>query len=114
MFFRTNFDSIFARRFLSFGAFFGLLVVGFLLLLPAHANAAASLYLAPSSGSFTIGSTFTVSVYVNTGGQAVNAVEANLSFPDLNLSIRHQTKLTRSCLLSIFYYFYQFLYQLKS
>lgn len=42
-----------------------------------------SLYIGPPTGTFTVGSTFTVSVYLNTGGQFVNAIEANLSFsPD--------------------------------
>ncbi len=41
----------------------------------------ASIYLGPASGTFTVGSTFTVSVYLNTGGQSVNAVEINLKFP---------------------------------
>lgn len=47
----------------------------------------ASLYLGPSSGTFTVGSTFTVSVYLNTGGGFVNAVEANLSFPPEKLQV---------------------------
>ena len=52
----------------------------------AHA-ANASLYLSPSSGSFPEGSTFTVSLYVNTGGQAVNAVQADLTFPRDKLQV---------------------------
>ena len=40
----------------------------------AYAVGAASLYVGPSSGTFTVGSTFTVSLYLNTGSQAVNAV----------------------------------------
>jgi len=61
--------------------------VGFLALLPSMAQAAASLYVAPPSGTFTLGSTFTVSIYLNTGGQAINAVEANLSFPPDKLQV---------------------------
>ena len=48
---------------------------------------AASIFVGPSSGTFTIGSTFTVSIYLNTGGQFVNAVEANLSFPPDKLQV---------------------------
>lgn len=48
--------------------------------LPALAGG-ATLYLSPPSGTFTVGSTFTVSVYMNTGGQDVNAVEVDLRFP---------------------------------
>src|SRR3989344_1619297 len=52
-----------------------------------YAVGAASLYVGPSSGTFTVGSTFTVSLYLNTGSQAVNAVEANLSFPPNKLQV---------------------------
>jgi len=54
---------------------------------PIAGAAGASLYLAPSSGTFTVGSTFTVSLYSNTGGQSVNAIEANLSFPPEKLQV---------------------------
>ncbi|MDO8537175.1 MAG: cohesin domain-containing protein, partial [bacterium] len=67
----------------------GLLAIAGLLFAaaPSRAEAAASLYVNPPSGSFTIGSTFTVSIYVNTGGQAINAVEANLLFPPDKLQV---------------------------
>ena len=68
--------------------FFGLLVgVSALSIQPLRAQAAASIYLSPSSGTFTLDSAFTVSIYLNTGGQSVNAVEANLSFPTDKLQI---------------------------
>ncbi len=54
---------------------------------PASADAAASLYIAPPSGTFTIDSTFTVSLFLNTGGQFVNAVEAYLSYPPDKLQV---------------------------
>lgn len=44
-------------------------------------NAAASLYLSPSSSTVVQGSTLTVSIRTNTGGVAVNAVQANLTYP---------------------------------
>ncbi|MBI3588896.1 MAG: hypothetical protein HY093_00570 [Candidatus Liptonbacteria bacterium] len=47
----------------------------------------ASLSLAPATGTFTVGSTFTVSLFLNTGGQAVNAIEANLNFPTDKLQV---------------------------
>lgn len=43
--------------------------------------APASLSLSPASTSAIIGSSFNVGVYVNTGGNAVNAVQANLTYP---------------------------------
>lgn len=46
-----------------------------------EALAAASLSLSPGSGTYGVGSTFTVAINVNTGGEAVNAVEAVLTFP---------------------------------
>lgn len=48
---------------------------------------AASLYIGPAAGAYTVGSTFTVSIFLNTGGQAVNAIEANLSFPPDKLQV---------------------------
>ncbi|MBI4085097.1 MAG: hypothetical protein HY432_01140 [Candidatus Liptonbacteria bacterium] len=64
-----------------------LLAAFFVFFSGVSAEAAASLYLAPPSGTFTLGSTFTVSIYVNTGGQAINAIEANLSFPADKLQV---------------------------
>ena len=55
--------------------------------IPAHANAGVTLYLNPSGGTFEVGSTFTVSISLNTGGQAINAVEAGLRFPPDKLQI---------------------------
>ncbi|MCK4554534.1 hypothetical protein KAU19_06290, partial [Candidatus Parcubacteria bacterium] len=40
----------------------------------------ASLYLAPSSGSYTIGNTFSIDVRVNTGEASVNAAQGSLVF----------------------------------
>ncbi|MDO8537185.1 MAG: cohesin domain-containing protein [bacterium] len=64
-----------------------LMVGGVFLALPHFAQAAASIYVQPVGGTFTVGSTFDVSVYVNTGGQSVNAVQANLSFPPDKLQV---------------------------
>jgi hypothetical protein len=47
----------------------------------AHAQAGAVLKLAPSAGTFYVGSTFDVSIVVDTGPQAINAVAAELRFP---------------------------------
>jgi len=41
----------------------------------------ACLYLSPSSGSFLVGSTFSVSVFLNTEGNEINVVWAELKFP---------------------------------
>lgn len=41
---------------------------------------AASLYISPASGSFGVGSTFTVTVRTDTQGQSINTTEASISF----------------------------------
>lgn len=53
----------------------------------ANAIGQASIFVGPATGTFTVGSTFTVSIYVNTGGQSINAVEANLAFPPDKLQV---------------------------
>ncbi len=40
----------------------------------------ASLYFSPNIGTFFIGSTFNVSIFVNTGGSNINAVKVDLKF----------------------------------
>ena len=53
--------------------------------------AGASLYLSPGSGTFFIGSTFDVSIFVNTGGNNVNAVKVDLKFDPRILQIASPT-----------------------
>lgn len=70
--------------------FLGFLLVawGWFFVFPQVSEAApVSLYLGPSGGTFTVGSTFTVSLYLNTGGSSINAIEANLSFPPDKLQV---------------------------
>lgn len=48
----------------------------------AHQNAqAATSYFSPSSGNFIVGNIFTVNIFVNTDGAAVNNAEAVINFP---------------------------------
>lgn len=64
---------------------FFLLFFSVFLNLPKDCYAAgASLYLAPSTGTYVIGSSFRVSVMVNSGGENINAAEGNISY-DTNL-----------------------------
>ncbi len=51
----------------------------------------ASFYLAPSRGTFFVDSTFDVSVFVNTGGEDVNAVQVDLKFDPKKLQITNPT-----------------------
>jgi len=60
--------------------------------LPVKAEAAgASLYFSPASGTFFVGSTFDVSIFVNTGGNNVNAVKVDLKFDPRKLQIASPT-----------------------
>jgi len=64
----------------------------FFSLYPAVSHGAgASLYLSPGSGSFFVGSTFDVSIFVNTGGENINAVQASLSFDPKKLQVASPT-----------------------
>jgi len=72
--------------------FFFLLVLALcFFVVPSVKAESASLYLAPSSGSFLIGSVFTVSVFLNTEGNEINAVLAEISFPPNKLQITSPT-----------------------
>jgi len=51
----------------------------------------ASLYISPSSGSFLVGSTFTVSIFVNTENNEINTVWAELNFPPDKIQITSPT-----------------------
>ncbi len=53
----------------------------FLFVSSKSVSAAAYLYFYPSKGSYAVGSTASVTVGVNTGGQAVNAVSAYVNYP---------------------------------
>jgi len=69
-----------------------LILLFFTFISPNKANAAgASLYLSPASGTFFVGSTFDVSVFVNTGGEDVNAVEINIKFNPEKLQVASPT-----------------------
>lgn len=77
-----NWKKISKKLFFSF-VFLGI----FILFSPAKANAAGTLYLTPASGSYAVGTTFIVSVHVNTGGETVNAVSAYINYPSNLLDV---------------------------
>ncbi len=56
--------------------------VVFLIALPTQA---ATLYFSPSSGSYEVGKTFSVSIYVSSADQAMNAASGIISFPQNKL-----------------------------
>lgn len=54
-------------------------------------NKTASLYVSPASGTFLTGSTFSVSIFLNTKGNEINAIELNLKFPTQILQVTTPT-----------------------
>jgi len=60
-------------------------------ILPITAQA-ASLYFSPSSGTHAVGTSFTVSVYVSSADQAMNAASGVISFPADKLSAEALSK----------------------
>lgn len=64
----------------------GIFVLG-LLLFAGHRAHAATLRLSPASGSFILGSTFDVSLILNSEDISVNTIEAELLFPPDKLQI---------------------------
>ena len=60
--------------------------------LPEAAGAAgASLYFSPASGTFFVGSTFDISIFINTGGEDVNAVQVDIKFDPQKLQVASPT-----------------------
>lgn len=57
------------------------------LALPAGAQDGASLFLAPASGLYNVGSTFSVTVKVNSGGVPINAAEGTVIFNTNELAV---------------------------
>jgi len=72
-----------------------LIVISFVLIFIGWSSvvkaAGASLYLSPNSGTFYVGSTFDVSIFVNTGGEDINAVQTDLKFDSKKLQIASPT-----------------------
>jgi len=66
----------------------GLILTGIIFLLgfKSGASASAGFYITPSSGTYYSGNTFTVRIYISST-EAINAVEANISYDSSKLSI---------------------------
>lgn len=58
-----------------------------LLLLSTLSANAARLFLSPSAGSFTVGSTFDISIFLDTENELVNAFDVTLLFPPEKLQV---------------------------
>ncbi len=57
-----------------------------------HFASAADVAISPSSGSYSVGQSFTVTLQTNPQGKSVNAVEAKLSFDNTKLSVTGVSK----------------------
>lgn len=55
--------------------------------LPSQAAGFATLLLGPSTGTFIVGNTFTVSVFLDTGGESANALDIYVAFPPDKLQV---------------------------
>lgn len=71
-------------KILKLTTFFFAMAIG--IFFASRANA-ASLYFSPSSGSYRLGETFQVSMYVSSADQAMNACETSIGFPVDKLEI---------------------------
>lgn len=67
------------------------LVSIFFISLPSIASA-ANLYFSPSSGDYKVGKTFSVSVYVSSANQAINAASGIVSYPADKLEVTSLSK----------------------
>ena len=61
------------------------------LVVPSAKAAGVSLYLSPQTGTFFVGSIFDISVFVNTEGNSINAVQVDLKFPPEFLQVTSPT-----------------------
>lgn len=68
-----------------------ILAFAFLAIMPQFAHA-ASLYFSPFSGSHAVGTTLSVSVYVSSADQAMNAASGVISFPSDKLEVTSLSK----------------------
>ncbi|MCK4592560.1 hypothetical protein KAT63_03950 [Candidatus Parcubacteria bacterium] len=69
------------------GGFVFIFLILFFLTTPIAKASGASLYLSPNSGTFYAGSTFDVSIILNTGGNNVNAISADLKFDPKKIQV---------------------------
>ena len=63
----------------------------YFLLAPQALGESVSLYVVPSKGTFLAGSTFSLSLYVDTKGSKINALEVDLIFPPEVLQVTTPT-----------------------
>ena len=83
--------TFFAKAYTYFSFICAFFVLVVLAVQPVYAASTATLYLAPGSGTRTVGSVFSVALKVNTGGTPANAFEATVNFPTNLLTVTQTT-----------------------
>ena len=79
---RLDYEQTLSRENMNFRILFAIFF-GVILILPGRVEA-ATLSLSPSSGTFSVGSTFDASLLLDTNGKSINAIAVSLSFqPDM-------------------------------
>ncbi len=68
------------------------LLLGVVFLCIAHISFAAEVVVSPSSGSYNVGQSFTITVQANPQSKSVNAVEGKLTFDSSKLSVTSVSK----------------------
>ncbi|MDO8264967.1 MAG: cohesin domain-containing protein [Candidatus Parcubacteria bacterium] len=68
-----------------------ILLMFFWIFVPPAKAEGASLYLSPAGGTFFVGSTFDISIFINTGGNNINAVNVELKFDPKKIQIASPT-----------------------
>ncbi len=72
--------------------FYTIILILYTFILNTHHAIAASLFFSPSSGSYRVGSTFKVGVYVASPDQAMNAASGQIEFPTDKLEVVNLSK----------------------
>jgi len=73
-------------------AFFFIFLTSIFYILNPSSAEAATLYFSPSSGSYNIGDTLSVNVYISSADQAANAASGVISFPQDKLEVTSLSK----------------------
>jgi len=68
------------------------LLIGLVFLALPSISKAASLFVSPNSGSYTVGQSFSVGIYVTSSDQPMNAVSGILSYPTDKLQVNSVSK----------------------
>ncbi len=69
-----------------------ILIILFFCILPVTKSEGASLYLSPASGEYSVSSSFSVAIKVNSSESAINVVDATIAYPTDLLEVKSVSK----------------------